>query len=245
MRRHRSRIAVFAAAASLQALLAGSAAMGQTVQIFDEAPTLEQLRSIMIPESHGGLSRKIVLPHVGPSTPPAPVQSATATASAGPASEPVSSSEPEAPASEPGSTPVAFTPAHASVPRVNRAEPVGEANPSSPHPEAGAVGFRINFAFNSDAIPAVYGVFLDRIAALMKAEPQIRLRVEGHTDAVGSVAYNLSLSQRRALAVAKYLAYEKGVEPDRLAVVGKGKSEPLLANPYDPRNRRVQFIRVD
>ena len=36
-----------------------------------------------------------------------------------------------------------------------------------------------------------------------------------------------------------------GIAPNRLVVAGKGKSEPLVADPFDPANRRVQFVRVD
>jgi OOP family OmpA-OmpF porin len=78
---------------------------------------------------------------------------------------------------------------------------------------------------------------------LLKEAPDLKVRVEGHTDAVGSVNYNVSLSERRALSVGEYLA-KQGVEPSRLILVGKGMAEPLTHNPYDPTNRRVQFVRV-
>jgi outer membrane protein OmpA-like peptidoglycan-associated protein len=68
--------------------------------------------------------------------------------------------------------------------------------------------------------------------------------IEGHTDAVGSDAYNLDLSKRRAVAVALYLVNQMGISPDRLAVAGKGKTEPLTDDPYDAANRRVQFARM-
>jgi OmpA-OmpF porin, OOP family len=247
MRHQRPRLAL-AAVASLQALLLCGPAVGQTVRMFDEAPSLEQLRSIMVPESHGGLSRRIVLPQangaaasnpVQPPAVPMPVASATPTA-------PPPVAEAEATQPEPrAAMPVAFRSTHPPAPRSHRATSAALSSPDNQEAAPGMVGFRINFAFNSDAIPAVYGVFLDRIAALMKEESQVRLRIEGHTDAVGSDAYNLELSQRRALAVAEYLVQRQGIEPNRLSVEGKGKSEPLLANPYDPRNRRVQFVRVD
>ncbi len=69
------------------------------------------------------------------------------------------------------------------------------------------------------------------------------MRVEGHTDAVGSADYNVSLSERRALSVGEYLV-KMGVEPSRLMLIGKGMAEPLTQDPYDPANRRVQFVRV-
>ena len=247
MRRHRPRLAL-AAAASLHALLLSGTAMAQSVQMFDEAPSLEQLRSIMIPESHGGLSRRIVLPQAAGVATSNPVQPAFAAAPAASASQPAPRQVAEAEAPPPEArpaTPVAYRPAHAPASHPHRATPATLSSPNEQQAAPEAVGFRINFAFNSDAIPAVYGVFLDRIAALMKEETQVRIQIEGHTDAAGSDAYNLDLSRRRALAVAEYLVQRQGIEPDRLSVEGKGKSEPLLADPYDPRNRRVQFVRVD
>jgi outer membrane protein OmpA-like peptidoglycan-associated protein len=84
---------------------------------------------------------------------------------------------------------------------------------------------------------------IDRIAQLMKETPALKLRVEGHTDAAGSASYNNSLSQERALSVAQYLEAQ-GIPADRLMLVGKGKSEPLTRDPFEPANRRVQFVRI-
>jgi outer membrane protein OmpA-like peptidoglycan-associated protein len=77
----------------------------------------------------------------------------------------------------------------------------------------------------------------------MKEAPDIKVRVEGHTDATGAADYNVALSERRALSVAEYLV-KLGVEPSRLMLIGKGMAEPLTQNRYDPANRRVQFVRV-
>jgi outer membrane protein OmpA-like peptidoglycan-associated protein len=79
----------------------------------------------------------------------------------------------------------------------------------------------------------------------MQQEPSLSLLIEGHTDALGPDRYNFELSERRAIAVARYLVVHHGIAPERLQVAGKGKSEPLLSDPYDPRNRRVQFIRTE
>jgi outer membrane protein OmpA-like peptidoglycan-associated protein len=106
------------------------------------------------------------------------------------------------------------------------------------------VGFRINFGFDSDAIPEHYRGFIDRIGELMQQEPELNLRIEGYTDASGPDDYNLALSSRRGAAVATYLVQQMGIDPHRLVVVGRGKSAPLTADPFDPNNRRVQFVRV-
>ena len=80
---------------------------------------------------------------------------------------------------------------------------------------------------------------------MLRDQPQVKLQVEGHTDALGSEDYNLALSQRRAVAVASYLVERQGIEPSRLVVVGRGEEAPLTENAFDPRNRRVQFARVE
>jgi OmpA-OmpF porin, OOP family len=122
-------------------------------------------------------------------------------------------------------------------------KPAEGAEPAAP--VADAVGFRISFALNSAIVPPAYERHIDRIGELLRQEAGLKLLVEGHTDALGSDEYNLELSKRRALSVARYLVAHHGIEPERLQVAGKGKTEPLLDNAYDPRNRRVQFLRVE
>ena len=69
--------------------------------------------------------------------------------------------------------------------------------------------------------------------------------VEGHTDAVGSRAYNAALSDRRAEAVKDYLVREMGVSSDRLKTVGKCSSDPVVSkNPYAAQNRRVVVVNI-
>lgn len=69
---------------------------------------------------------------------------------------------------------------------------------------------------------------LDEIAEVMKRNPQItNVRITGYTDRLGSDAYNMKLSQRRADAVKNYLA-GKGVEATRLVAEGRGETNPVV-----------------
>ena len=239
------RLAALAAAVSLEALLLAGPALAQPVQVFEEAPSIEQLRKILIPESRGGASRKIELPRRDTIEGPRMVQPAAA-----PATDPAPSAVPAPMAPAPAAAPAAAPPPpKASVAAPAVAPPtVPSANAAAAPPEtaeAGIVGFRINFTLNSAVIPSTYYAFVDQIGELLRQEPQLSLLIEGHTDALGSDAYNLDLSERRALAVAEYLVRRQGIEPERLSIAGKGKTEPLMDDPYDPRNRRVQFVRVE
>jgi large repetitive protein len=89
---------------------------------------------------------------------------------------------------------------------------------------------------------------LDRIADKMKSNPQVkRVRIEGHTDDVGSPKKNQELSQSRAESVRDYLI-KKGIEGDRLQAVGYGNSRPIdkrKSGDARAKNRRVEFIIVE
>jgi outer membrane protein OmpA-like peptidoglycan-associated protein len=235
----RHRLTGLAALASMQALMLGGTALAQGhVQIFEEPPPMALLRSIMVPESRPGLTRRIVI-----TQPDRPASMLAEAVGREPGIEPAASQGSgsrrqrwQQPAMDAG--PVM---ASARLP-----EPAPEARPVvTPAAEAGSVGFRINFALNSDVVPQSAFPFVERIAELLRDQPQVKLQVEGHTDALGTDAYNLALSQRRAVAVANHLVERQGIEPSRLVVVGRGEEAPLSDNAFDPRNRRVQFARVE
>ena len=66
--------------------------------------------------------------------------------------------------------------------------------------------------------------------------------IHGHTDDVGTVEYNQSLSERRAQAARRYFISHHGIDPSRLIARGHGKSQLLYPNdPTNELNRRVQF----
>jgi outer membrane protein OmpA-like peptidoglycan-associated protein len=69
--------------------------------------------------------------------------------------------------------------------------------------------------------------------------------VAGHTDAVGSEAYNQDLSERRADAIKRALVEKYGIAGTDLVTVGYGKTRPKdAAHPLDPANRRVQVVNL-
>lgn len=88
----------------------------------------------------------------------------------------------------------------------------------------------LKFEFASAHIDARYHGELDRLRALLLAEPAHTLVLEGHTDAVGSAQYNQGLSQMRAEAVRRYLIRDPRLTPDRVRAVGFGESQPVSSN---------------
>lgn len=98
----------------------------------------------------------------------------------------------------------------------------------------------VNFDFDSYALDATARGILRQQADWIKQFPEVRFRVYGHTDLVGSPEYNERLGKRRADAVVNYLV-SLGVSRSRLeALVSKGLTQPLIVTP-DPerRNRRT------
>jgi peptidoglycan-associated lipoprotein len=105
---------------------------------------------------------------------------------------------------------------------------------------AAEVPSTVNFEFNSAVLDAEAREVLRRQAAWIRQFPEIRFRVFGHTDLVGSDAYNRALGMRRAQAVVAFLVRE-GVPRSRLeAVVSEGRTQPIIATPEpERRNRRA------
>ena len=98
----------------------------------------------------------------------------------------------------------------------------------------------VNFAFNSAQLDAGARDTLREQAHWIKQFPEVRFRVYGHTDKVGSSAYNKSLGLSRANAVVNYLVAQ-GISRGRLeAVVSFGESQPLIVTQgRERRNRRT------
>jgi outer membrane protein OmpA-like peptidoglycan-associated protein len=82
-----------------------------------------------------------------------------------------------------------------------------------------------------------------RLVSLLKAYPDMRIEIGGHTDAKGSDSYNLRLSENRAKSVVDYLV-SKGLSENRLQYKGYGKMKPIDTNDTEEgraKNRRVEF----
>jgi outer membrane protein OmpA-like peptidoglycan-associated protein len=105
----------------------------------------------------------------------------------------------------------------------------------------------VNFHFNSDELTEESKVILDGVAETLRAHPDLRLEVAGHTDAEGDNAVNLDLSQRRAESVRAYLI-SKGISPGNLNARGYGEQQPVQSNDTAQgraENRRVELLRTD
>ncbi len=104
----------------------------------------------------------------------------------------------------------------------------------------------ILFATGQDRIRPESTPTLTEIAEVLRANPQLRLLIEGHTDNVGADAVNLTLSERRAAAVKTYLVTEAGIAPERLETKGYGEDRPVAPNDTPEgrqQNRRVELVR--
>lgn len=107
--------------------------------------------------------------------------------------------------------------------------------------------YSIYFSFASDAIRDESEPALREIADVLKRHPDWKLRVAGHTDAVGDDQSNLDLSRRRAAAVKDALVRRFGIDAGRLTTAGYGKSQPKDTNDTlegRARNRRVELARL-
>jgi outer membrane protein OmpA-like peptidoglycan-associated protein len=104
----------------------------------------------------------------------------------------------------------------------------------------------VTFAFDSDAINSQFYPVLDKVAGTLAEYDKTVIEVAGHTDSVGSDAYNQQLSERRANSVASYLS-GRGVNRSRVVTVGAGEQHPVASNDTEDgraQNRRVEITIV-
>lgn len=104
------------------------------------------------------------------------------------------------------------------------------------------VDLHINFDFDSSNVQNHYASDIDEFAAFMKKYPNVKARIEAHTDSKGAAIYNEKLSQRRADAALKALT-DLDINKDRLEAIGFGETKPVATNKTDEgraKNRRVE-----
>ncbi|RPE81587.1 OmpA family protein [Vulcaniibacterium tengchongense] len=104
----------------------------------------------------------------------------------------------------------------------------------------------ITFDFDKSNLKPEFYPVLDNVANTLQEYNQTIVEVAGHTDSVGSDAYNQKLSEQRANSVASYLM-SRGLNRDRFIVVGAGESRPIASNDTEAgraQNRRVEITLV-
>ena len=103
------------------------------------------------------------------------------------------------------------------------------------------------FDFDKAEIKPEFTAEVDAAAELLLANPDVTVRIDGHTDSIGTEEYNQGLSERRAEAVAAYLE-AAGVSRDRMTVAGFGETQPVASNDTAEGralNRRVEIDLID
>lgn len=105
----------------------------------------------------------------------------------------------------------------------------------------------VHFDFNAASLRPDARAVLDEAASTLREAASVRVAVEGHTDGVGSDAYNLRLSERRAQTVGDELT-RQGIDAGRIAIAGLGETKPVASNDTEEgraQNRRVELRVLD
>lgn len=125
-------------------------------------------------------------------------------------------------------------------------EPMPEPEPEPvPEFEPVVLSSGVNFAFDSAELTPQAEVTLDEVARRLREHTDVNIRIDGHTDSVGSNQYNLRLSQERADSVRNYLM-SQGIAGNRMIATGYGEERPVATNETDQgraQNRRVEIDR--
>lgn len=113
--------------------------------------------------------------------------------------------------------------------------------------EGKIVSYGIYFDVNKDLVKAESYGSLKEIATILTENPDVKIKIVGHTDADGADASNLDLSKRRAASVKAELVKTFGIDASRMQTDGKGESQPMAQNDTPSNkalNRRVEFIKM-
>jgi Outer membrane protein and related peptidoglycan-associated (lipo)proteins len=104
----------------------------------------------------------------------------------------------------------------------------------------------VKFDYKKWDVKPQFNTNLDNIINILKKTPDLKIKVEGHTDNIGSKKYNLELSEKRAQAIKAYLL-GNGIDQSRITSVGLGLSRPIAGNDTKEGralNRRAELIPV-
>jgi len=115
--------------------------------------------------------------------------------------------------------------------------------PPAPKVERTIILDDVLFDFDKSAIKPEAAQILDRLVAFMNENPSSKVSLSGHTDSIGTEAYNLKLSDRRWMSVRDYVVKE-GVDSSRVSGQGFGESKPIASNATAEgraKNRRVEI----
>lgn len=100
------------------------------------------------------------------------------------------------------------------------------------------------FDFNKYEVKNKVKGSLNTLAKALEENPDIRIKIDGYTDFIGSEGYNLDLSVKRAKSIKNYLV-DRGVKTSNISIEGYGKQNPIANNATAAgraKNRRVEFI---
>lgn len=101
----------------------------------------------------------------------------------------------------------------------------------------------LNFRFDKAVIDTVAASNLNGVLAILKKNPSMKVNIQGHTDSIGTFAYNQTLSEKRAIAAMAYLI-KHGIDKSRLSSMGFGETKPIASNMLNPgraENRRAEL----
>jgi outer membrane protein OmpA-like peptidoglycan-associated protein len=109
------------------------------------------------------------------------------------------------------------------------------------------VSYGIYFDVNKDVVKSESYGTIKEISTILSENPNLKIKIVGHTDSDGDDKSNLDLSKRRAASVKNALVKDFGIDATRIETDGKGEGEPVAPNDSAVNkalNRRVEFIKI-
>ncbi len=113
--------------------------------------------------------------------------------------------------------------------------------------EGKLISYGIYFDVNKDVVKPESYPSIKEIGAILKDNPDVKIKIVGHTDSDGDDKSNLDLSKRRAVSVKNVLVKDFNIDASRIETDGKGEGEPVAKNDSGVNkalNRRVEFIKI-